>query len=535
MQKICYLLFLLFLSQAFQIITTQEDPRNVCREYMRKGMEEKLNRNYIIALEDLSKAEILAETHAFDDWLWYIQNNIGLIYSGFSNYGEALDYYLKAIEVIERNEYLKKDKAVVLTNIAILYSTENNTEQALEYFNKAYSVSKEYSADAKTEKAISINIANQYIKLGRAEKARSVLEETREEINDTRIDYRWNIALARTYLLTDDLGKAKELAVSLMPKINKVQEWECYICITELMTLIYSEENDLVSAIGYAISGLQHTSNLNDKINFYTLLSDLYLKSEEVMIALQYKDSVIIAKDSLSASINRGLYETNKARFKVQEYQNEININKNKQRAERKLFGTSIIAVLIIGFFVYKTLKNRVIKHKQQKVIAENNEKIVSLELEKLRNDIAQKNRKLTTKALYMSGRNELIQDIIQSLSGIKEVSESKAVNDYIKTLKNHLKTDKEWEEFILHFEEVNPHFLETIKAKHPDLNNNDLRFICYTFMNLNLKEISIIFNITYNAARIRKRRILEKMGLDKDTSLYDHIMDIRRYRIEQS
>src|SRR5690606_28058418 len=121
---------------------------------------------------------------------------------------------------------------------------------------------------------------------------------------------------------------------------------------------------------------------------------------------------------------------------------------------------------------------------------------------------------------LYLTNRNELIQGIVNSLESNPKAIENTGVVSQIKAMKDLLKTDKQHNDFMRHFESVNPGFVKTVKQKHPQLNANDIRFLCYVFMNLSLKEIGAVFNISYNACIIRKQRIMDKMNLDKKESI---------------
>jgi hypothetical protein len=296
---------------------------------------------------------------------------------------------------------------------------------------------------------------------------------------------------------------------------------DCYVCITELLSKIYDRQDKKDLAILYAKKSLNHSSRITEKIDLYDHISKIYFQTNNYSLAFKYKDSVIAAKDSMSLRINRGLYESNKVKFKVQEYKNELKANRDRQAAEHQLYIISIIFSGVLLFVMYRWLKN---KQKQERKLAETKQKIVDLELESLKNNIAEKNRKLSAKALYMSGRNELIEEVINALSNISEVTSNKQVVEYMKTLKTYLKSDTEWDEFITYFEQANPNFLKTLTGKHPQLNSADIRFIYYILMNLDIREISTIFNITINAATKRKRRIKEKMGIEKEDSLYEYL-----------
>jgi len=149
------------------------------------------------------------------------------------------------------------------------------------------------------------------------------------------------------------------------------------------------------------------------------------------------------------------------------------------------------------------------------------------LEQERLKNEIEAKNRQLASKALSISSRNELIEDIIDALSRESEISGNENLKKRIFELKNHLKKESEWDEFFTHFEEVNHGFLNSLKENNPELTSNDVRYLSYVYMNLSTKEISSLLNITAEACRKRKERIIKKMNLKEDIDLYSYLSGI--------
>src|SRR5690606_39877213 len=100
------------------------------------------------------------------------------------------------------------------------------------------------------------------------------------------------------------------------------------------------------------------------------------------------KNSVIQTTNSLSARINRHLYEANRVKFKVSEYQRELQVKKKQQQTERKLFIIVIIFGLITLFSIYKALRNKVVKQKQAALIT-------TLELEKERKEHRSEERRV--------------------------------------------------------------------------------------------------------------------------------------------
>ncbi|MNK23663.1 photosystem I assembly protein Ycf3 [compost metagenome] len=490
---------------------------------IQNGSIEYMKGNYIGALEYYTKAELLIDQHEYKK-LFTVKNTIGICYGYLSNYGEALSIYSEALKIAEDNKLIE-DQINVMCNIGILYSSEYDYKSAISMYEKAmivaYSINSDYS-----KTLLAINISDIYNKLGDYKKAQFYLKSVETLKKSERFEQFYKINYAESFLIEGKVSEAYQIMKQLEKDVNR-DDLACYICLVELLSKIYSKQDNNDTAIAYANRGVHNATNVNDKINLYNHLSALYTKKRQYDTALKYKDSVIIAKDSVSVLINRGLFESNKVKLKVQEYQDEIKSKTEKQQKQYYIFIVSIVIVLLISFVIYRGLKHKITRQAQEKIISDKQQQIINLELDNLKNNIAEKNRKLSTKALYLSGRNELIEEVMNALSNIPEVTGNKKVAEYMKTLKGYLKSDTEWDEFISYFEQANPNFIKTLSTRHPELNSADIRFICYILMNLDIKEISTIFNITVNAATKRKRRIKEKMEIDKDDSLYEYLTKI--------
>lgn len=508
----------LFAAASEHINTEQE-----CQRLMDMGEKEKVAGNYVKALEYYTQAEVIAQNKQLKDKLFYIELNIGVMYVNLSNYEEALGYYFQALKLAENDH---KKASIAINNIGNVYGYKKDYRNALKYYKKVYN-SEDTKKSGQSRLFLAINMADNYNKLGNFKEARQYLLDVKD-VSMPKFFYRfWKLNYAETFLLEGKTNDARNILEGLLKEIGEEKDNDAYPYVIELLTRIYAKQNDIDRAIAFAKQGVKYTPKLQGRMDLYNQLSQLYIQKKDFGSAFQYKDSVIATKDSAAGLKDKGFFEINKIRAKVQEYQNELKINKEKQVAERNIFIILIVFGLLLFFFIYRAQKNRIIKQKQEKIIAEGQQKIYSLELENLNNSIAEKNRKLSAKALYLSGRNELIQEVINSLSDIPEITKSKDVSKGMAALKNYIKTDSEWDDFIAYFEMVNPAFLSTLKEKHPNLTAKDIRFICYVYMNLDAKELSMVFNITPDACRRREKRLLQKMNLNSDESLFDYLLAI--------
>lgn len=522
-----------------------------CDSLVAAGVEA-LNKNqYIKSLELLTQARTLAEKNRWHKQNFLAINNIGANYYRLLEYGEALNYYIEAYSIALK-ELEPKYEMIVLNNIAILYSKENNYEKAKEYFKKAYDIAKQNNDDLKVG-LYAMNLGNLANETKDSKLARSYFDEALPLLESQQ----HFLILAKVGLIQCDLNegkatKARQDALFLMKNTKDLSFYEADISLTTVIAKSYIKDNLLDEATIYANLLLKKNPNIETKITSFELLSEINFNKKAYDLAFAFKDSIIDSKSKLNEIKNGKLYETSKVKFEIQNYQNQIKLNEAKLSNERKMFYSIIAIIIIVVVFIIWILRNLSVKHKQKKLIAERNEQILSLELEKeknellllekqldeqkaislleqerLKNEVEQKNRKLSAKALYLSGRNQMIEEVLSELSELPQVSKEALLVNHIQTLKTHLKTDNEWDNFITHFEEVNQNFLTKLKAKHPNLIANDVRFLSYIYMNLSTKEIASMLNIAPESCRKRKERISAKMEIPDAISLYDYLATI--------
>ena len=522
-----------------------------CDTLILHGVIAMQNNEHVKSLELLTQARTMAEKNH-----WYKQeflaiNNIGANYYSILEYGEALNYYLEAY-TIALKELDPKQEMIVLNNIAILYSKEKKYEKANEYFLKAYNIAKENNDNLKMG-LYAMNLGNVANEENKPKLSRKYFSQALPLLaNDSKFLVLARIGLAECDLQDGNTKLAIKTSEELLKLAPDLDFNNIGISLYMIIAKSYLKENNTAMALAYARKTSERNPNLDSKISVFELLSALHFKNKSYATALAYKDSILKANTELNEIKNGKLFESSKVKFEIQNYRNELALNETKMANERKIFYSVLAVLFVIVAFIILTLRNRSVKHKQNKLIAERSEQILTLELEKgksdnlllekqiieketnalleqerFKNELELRNRKLSAKALYLSGRNQMIEEVLSDLSQLPELSKDTAVVNHIKTLKNHLKTDAEWDSFITHFEEVNQTFLNTLKSKHPGLTANDIRFISYIYMNLSTKEIASMLNVTPEACRKRKERISAKMELPENVNLYDYLASL--------
>jgi len=522
-----------------------------CDTLIQNGIDAMRRNEYVHSLELLTQARVLAEKNHWYKQQFLAINNIGANYYSMLEYGEALNFYLEAYTIAIK-ELEPKYEMTVLNNIAILYSKEKKYDKAIEYFTKAYDIAKENKEEVKIG-LYAMNLGNVYNEMNNPELARTYFSEALPLLkNEPQFLVLAKIGIAECDRRQNHPELARNTAEELLQTTKDVQFNDIGTSILMIIARSYAAENNTEMGIANANKVLAANPNLETKISVFELLSNLYSKNKAFGPALSFKDSILKATVALNEIKNGKLFENSKVKFEIQNYRNEIALNESKISNERKIFYSVLAVIIIIVFFVVWTFRNLSIKHKQNKLIAERSEQILALELEKeksdnlllerqfieketnalleqerLKNELELKNRKLSAKALYLSGRNQMIEEVLSELTALPQLSKDVSLVNHITALKNHLKTDDEWNNFITHFEEVNQTFLNTLKAKHPGLTANDIRFISYIYMNLSTKEIASMLNVTAEACRKRKERISAKMDLPPDVNFYDYLTSL--------
>lgn len=527
------------------------NPITKCDSLIAAGVEAMQHNQHSKSLELLAQAKALSEKNHGYKQQFLAVNNIGANYYAMLEYGEALNYYLQAYK-IALNKLEPKFEMIVLNNIAILYSEELKFDKANEYFSKAYTIAKENNDQVKVG-LYAMNLGNVAIEMKKPIIARRYFEESIPLIKEQpNLILYSKLGLSQCSLLEGNPKSARKAAEDLI-KVSKSYATDFHFTLLMIIANSYLQENNIELARLFANKILAEKPSPENKIEVFNLLSDINFRQKLYAEAVSYKDSVLLAKEQLNEIKNGKLYENRKVNFEIENYRNQIAANELKSRQERIAFYSIITLIAVIVIFIVWIFRNSTIRHKQNKLMAERTQKILELELvnkenanrllekqsreietkalleqEKLKNEIENKNRKLSAKALYLSGKNQLIETIINDFVKVAKPSKNDTIMSHINALKEQLKSDDEWGNFITHFEEVNQNFLTNLKSRHALLTANDIRFICYVFMNLSTKEIAKLLNVTVESCRKRKERIAVKMNLPPDVKFYDYLTTLK-------
>ena len=203
--------------------------------------------------------------------------------------------------------------------------------------------------------------------------------------------------------------------------------------------------------------------------------------------------------------------------------------------------------LVLLGFLLYlfRKVQQRKLARQQEKYEKEQRQlrymhqlelegserEIVKLQNEKLENEINFKNKELATVTMHLVQRGKLLSRLKEELEKVlKNIQSPAYANEFrklIRMLGDDEKSEEDWEQFAIHFDQVHSNFLTAIKAKHSNLSSSDLKLCAYLRMNLSSKEIAQLLNISLRGVEMSRYRLRKKLQVSSETNLFDYLISI--------
>lgn len=496
-----------------------------CQAISSKGIEKAREGAYSEALSLLTMSNSIAQKNHWRQQQIIAINGMGITYGLMLEYGTALSYHFESYKLASEEED-PKYKALVILNIGCIYIKQKKYKEAEEYFKQIYGIYKE-SKSYENLGTVCGNLGLIFNETNRLEEARKYLDEASFYLKDNpKLSY-IHLEMVENEFLQGRTTAARARATQFFTALKNDRRYVNPLSYLILIAKTYKAEDDTKNAILTCERILKSHPDLEDKLEAFSLLSGLYFKNNNYKKANTCNDSIRNVKARLSALKNNKLYENAIIKLEIQNYKNEIAHRDGQLATERRMYGSVIITIIAIVVILLLILR-------QKKLMAEAKARLLEHKVlqneqkqEQLQREIEIRNRKLSARALFLSDRNQLIYSVIDAIAATPELTGNEVLDCQISELKSYMKNDDEWGNFISHFEEVNPGFLGRLKEKHPSLTANDMRYIAYAYMNLTAKEIANLLNITIAASKKRNARIVAKIDLAEEVSLYSYISAI--------
>jgi len=469
--------------------------------------------------------------------------NLGIAYSIKSNYITSIQHYLHTIHLLDtlikqnpnEQNYYNQALAVCYTNIGILYYLDKKYELSIQNLLKSIPLI-EHSGTNMQKGRIFNNIGINYLSLEDYSEALDNYNKALEYF--VKDSSQRDIAMAysnigEVYNYMNERKKALiylKKAVSLKRELNDKYGLEVALYST---ANTYFADGNYKNAILFAIESLEiakEIDNHHDVINDLDLLSRSYEADHQYSQAYKSLKQLRNISDSIFSENNEKQLQELQTKYETQQKENEILLLKEKEKQtklERKMTIVGIGLLLIIFMLVLIFMFN---KRKHEKQLLEKELEKKKIKEDELNKEVTFKTKQLTTHALNMMQKNNILNDLkfnLEKISAGAKPEVKSALTQLNRLIETNLRSEKDWELFRIYFEQIDNGFYMRLTGMFPTLNNNDLRHCALLKLNMNLKETASVLNLSPNTVKSARNRLKKKLNLLPKDDLFEFIRDL--------
>lgn len=529
---LCLALFSMLLPSVFA--TLRAESSDTARSLVRQAADAAVKKDYRRSSDLLLRARTEAERATDYEQLFWVYTNLGINQAELLNYADALQNFTTAYQIA--TQHLDNRKVLsIRNNIAGLYMMNGEKAKALAEYQHIYSDLKP-GKDNVFIGGCALNMATLLIDDRQYKKALPLIEEAERLLGPYDENKTALVALRMDYLL--QTGHAEAAYAFVKGAITKhpdlAQHPDLLLC--QARTAQATRRPDEVVAAAQSILQTKGGADLSMKRAVFELLAAAYTQLNNYPLALACKDSVVSTADKLSNVTGQKLFEARQIQFDIWQKQQEIDAYRSQHQLELALMLVAIAACLILVWALWVQKRN----NRQQRRLA-----AIELEREQERREllqhrladeqaeqqvsqrtIEQRSRELMSKALQAANRTDALRELLHALEANESLRHANdaALKRTVASLRHQLDSSVEWKDFTTYFEQSNAQFIETLKARHPELSASDIRFLSLIYINLTSKEMALLLNITPEYCKKKRQRMARKLGLTDSRELYKYL-----------
>ncbi len=457
-------------------------------------------------------------------------NTLAVTHYCISDFSVAADNYHTALKYAT----LSNDKfreAILLSNLGSLYQDWGDLDLSLKYQKEAYKLAVSVKDTGGIVRSL-FNIGSAFFTFNNHDSAYYYYQKAlplTKTINDYSVLIPIYINLSSIYLTRNELTKAEEMLneANALIRVNDFKRSEAFYYLASGELLL--AKNDVTNAIKQLTLGYLVADSSGDLKTEQSILNKLYNAHYKLG---NFKDACHYSE--LSKTINDTIYseessqriteleikfEVEKANMKISEMQL---IHKTDKQIKSYLTLAMIFLIIALILLIYSFLQRRN-RNKLEK-------ELLQKEKEKLDKDIQYKSKQLTSQALMMMQKNNLISEISESLTSFSKhvpIESEHEYNSLKRQLKKSIQSEEDWDLFKHYFEEVNKDFFPSLIKINKKLTPSELKLSALVKLNFSIKETASLLNISPDSVKTARYVLRRKLGLQKGESIYDFLNDI--------
>ncbi|WP_298513297.1 LuxR C-terminal-related transcriptional regulator [uncultured Kordia sp.] len=462
----------------------------------------------------------------------------GLVYRDWGQFDKALTQFYKAIELRGDHVFRGDSKYSSLLNIAAVHDMQGEEEKSMQIIKKVIVDAKQDGDDWGLGYGLK-DLAISLMLYGQDEEAIPYFEEcipVMQRLKDTRGEGVCYGNLAQVYLNLNEYKKCQEniaKALKLLKVSNYDQLYASSLLTKAAMYKKLGKWEEAKTIMNEGLVMLKRINALEQLMYAYKLFISYYTHSNNAVMVQKYTDSILEVNQKLYEKSRLFESENLKVRYETEKkevqlgIQRKLNTALKEEASLHKKLRNTLFFILLLSVIVLLLFFN---KYRLQNKLVVEREKRNALEKKQLEETMNHKQRELTSMTLQMLQKNEMLQELKQSVN-ILGRKDNKDAEEEVKKLKSMLQSqhrlDQDWSTFKIHFDGVHPNFFEKL-SKIANLTQQDLRHCSYIKMGLVTKEIAQLMNISASSVQMARYRLKKKLALNRETDIYTFIQDLQ-------
>lgn len=461
----------------------------------------------------------------------HAQSFIGAAYINSSDYKNALKNLIES----EKNYTSIKDSlgiAMVNLDLSMVYSNLQEKQKSIEATKKAAFIYKNAGRDINYAVAL-IDMCSSYLDIKKTDSVIKYLPVAHKIVEN-----RHQLANAYVYQhygnLNIQLQKYDEAIKNLKKglDVNKtIDDSSLNANFYNFLVSAYTAKKNPELAYVYALKSDSVSKAIGDNYERMKSLLTFAKASHEIgkhkqshgafLNYIELKDSILGEEKLKEVAALEKLYEAEKRenQIKIQQQENDLLETKNRAANNRNI--ALLISLLSLAAVAYALVNKFRLRATKQKALT----KVKELENTNLSQELEYQKRELTSKALHIAQKNEMLSELKEDLNQLEKDSNKGKVSQLINKLHIDKQIDDNWEQFTNQFIEMNPDFFKSINEIYGDLTKNDIRLIALLKMKYDSNSIASLLNISPEGVKKARYRLRKKLNLTSNDSLEKHIM----------
>lgn len=495
--------------------------------------------------------------------LQMMYSNAGNIYQSIGVHEKSLEMHLKALQLIDSLFQLEThhpenipQKIKALNNTAVLYWSLKETGKAIPLLEEALLLGHESQQPANIIFTLN-NIGLIQIEKQEYGKALETFNEALEigkQLNDS-------IGISGNYnnlgLIMEKTGQPEQALIYYLKSFQISQRLGYSIGISNTCSnigRIYNELNQPDNAVYYSMLGAEEAANAQSNTYLaknYETLYRVYEKVGNYQLALEFYSLFRKVNDSIFSEDKNRIIAEMEARYENEkkEKQNQIlrqqaEIQQQRIAIQHRTYIFTVVAgivLILLALLLFNFYRLKAKSLRQKTILLEKDQKLQELEKARLEDQLfaekeivrlqneklEQKNKELSLRILYVISKNDMMNKLLEELNQLKtknQLDTEECFSNLKKLVKENIILDGEWDQFKLHFEEVNHGFFTHLQSSYPDLTAAEQKLCAYYRINLGTKEIARMLNITPAAVQKSRHRLRKKMNIPSEMEMNDFL-----------